>query len=394
MKTWTIFKLWLLVCAIAFGSYILLESLLELVGVSEQFSSDISSVGLIFFELTTVVGSSLFFATLFWILMSKILKIELEQKIIKLVLEALQLWLVILAFVVFLVINESIFSIVVKGYPFSITVGPNDIIDVLWVDLMIVFLFYTILGFQAIRKTWQYDKFWNRYMIDFSQILIVSIELGLLLLPSGWLTQVNESAIVFLLYYLYWSLCLCFVIESFWWFDQQIKIKREESGSEYNIDIFMSQIMGLFFPLVLIFSLIPTPFYLVPINSTEFLFLLVIILILSFFIVSIYDLLAMLGVSERIVQVLDNSTQSFRHKISTTMASRGAVFNYPPPTDILTGRERGGTPIDSKQRKVTLKIACGRCYHVFKVTTVTQGSKIPSFPCPICGSLATTPVWE
>ncbi len=394
MKAWTIFKLWLLVCAIAFGSYILLESLLEIVGVSEQFSTDISSIGLNFFELTTVVGSSLFFATLFWILMSKILEIDVEQKIIKLLLEALQMWLVILAFVIFLVVNESIFSIIVKGYPFSITVRPNDIIDVLWVDLMIVFLFYTIIGFQAIRKTWQYDSFIRRFIIDYSQILIISIELALLLLPSGWLTQVNESTIIFLFYYLYWSLCLSFAIESFWWFNQRIETRREESGKEYSFEIFIMQINGLFIPLSLFPVTIPTPFYLILTNPLVFVFSLAVIFVLVILVVLIYDLLAMVGVSERVIQALDNSTQPFRHKINAVMASRGAVFNYPPPTDILTGGKRGGTPIDSRQRKVTLKIACGRCYHVFKVETVTKGSKIPNFPCPICGSLATTPVWE
>ncbi len=394
MKAWTIFKLWLLVCAIAFGSYILLESLLEFVGVSEQYSSDISSIGLNFFELTTVVGSSLFFATLFWIIISKILEIDLEQKIIKLLLEALQLWLVILAFVVFLVINESIFSIIVKGYPFSITERPNDIIDVLWVDLMIVFLFYTVIGFQAIRKTWQYDNFIRRFIIDYGQILLISLEFALLLLPSGWLTQVNENTITFLFYYLYWSLCLSFMIEYFWWFNQQIKIRRDETGKDYSPEIFMVQILGLFAHLILFFALIPTPFYLFLTNSLIFWFILVVVLILESFGVLIYDLLAMVGVSERVAQVIENSTQPFRHKINAVMASRGAVFNYPPPTGILNGRERGGTPIDSRQRKVTLKIACGQCYHVFIVKTVKKGSKIPSFPCPICGSLATTPVWE
>ncbi|MHA2245676.1 MAG: hypothetical protein ACXADY_11990 [Candidatus Hodarchaeales archaeon] len=44
--------------------------------------------------------------------------------------------------------------------------------------------------------------------------------------------------------------------------------------------------------------------------------------------------------------------------------------------------------------KIKLRIACGRCSHVFTVETEVIISKIRAFPCPFCGSMATTPVWE
>lgn len=73
------------------------------------------------------------------------------------------------------------------------------------------------------------------------------------------------------------------------------------------------------------------------------------------------------------------------------MASRGTVFHYPRPLSV----DDIGEPTDYSMKKVTLKFACGRCFHVFTVQTIAKiTSQTRSCPCPFYGSLATTPVWE
>ena len=129
-------------------------------------------------------------------------------------------------------------------------------------------------------------------------------------------------------------------------------------------------------------------------NPLVFVFILAFLFFGSFCIVIFIYLSTKIGISTSLIERLDHGTRNIRFAIDTFMASKGTVFNYPAPTNIIGDDGSPGESISSKMGKVKLKIACGRCFHVFIVETVSQSSKIRTFPCPFCGSMATTPVWE
>ncbi|UCE12174.1 MAG: hypothetical protein JSV04_08195, partial [Candidatus Heimdallarchaeota archaeon] len=275
-------------------------------------------------------------------------------------------------------------------------ITPDMIVDVVWIDFMLVSLLYTFIGFQAIRKIWRYDSLIRRFAIDYIQIMLISAELLLLIaVPTDW--QVfTETFPNFVLYYIYLFLVIVLVVEAFWWFDQLVNVRRETSGRSYSAEIVLIQVMGMFLPLLLLLCTLPFPLYLIFINFFSFLIIILVLLITTVFSVLLYDLLAIVGISTRVTQKINEGMQPFRFKISMAMASRGAIFNFPPPTDILGANGPSGEPIEHRRTKVKLKIACGQCYHVFNVVTTKTGPRgtFPVFPCPLCGSVATTPVWE
>lgn len=364
--------------------------------ISPSDYENISSTGFSIFEITTVVGTSLLLAIVLWNIISNALESTPDQKIFQFLLEAVQLWLCILLFMVAVVVCENIFSTLLKEDFVLILVTPDMIVDVIWIDIILVSLFYTVIGFQAIRKIWRYDSVIRRFIIDYSQIMLISVELALLAAaPADWPGLTYEN-IDFPLYYFYVILIIVLVVEAFWWFDQQVKTRRDISGRKYSFNIVIMQIMGIFLPLSVFTFTLPTPLFILLVNFFLLLATLLVFLLISVFTVLVYDLLAMVGISTRVTQMIDTGTQPLRFKVSSALASRGAIFNYPMPTDILSGDEPSERPIDYRTRKVRLKMACGQCFHVFNVVTDKSGLKgtLPVFPCPVCGSVATTPIWE
>ena len=88
-----------------------------------------------------------------------------------------------------------------------------------------------------------------------------------------------------------------------------------------------------------------------------------------------------------------STIRKVKYKFEVLIASRGTMFNYPVPIDIFIGGELT-EKIEHRWEKVTLKIACGQCYHVFTAKTFKKGTNFKPIVCAFCGSLATTPVWE
>ena len=265
------------------------------------------------------------------------------------------------------------------------------IVKFAWIDFVLIGIFYTVLGFNAFRKIRQYESMIKRISLDIIQGIIILIELFLLLIPIG-ITPIILSDNAFLL--LYWLFIGAIFIESLWLVNHQIEVEKKKSGQEYNLSILMTLFVGVFLSLSFLITTFPQPFLLFFSNPIAFLCILFFIFVSSICIVVFSYLLEKAGISTSLTGLIDNRTQNFRYKISTYMASKGTIFNYPSPINIIGDDVSPAEPISGIMRKVKLRIACGRCFHVFTVETEVISSKIRTFPCPFCGSMATTPVWE
>lgn len=378
--------------------------LMVITGV-EGVQNVISDIGFGIFEVCTVVGVSLFLT----IILRKVLSIievkDPDKKVFKFLSDILITWLVLFSFEAFVFLIEYFFSILVKGYPLPTSLerinysGSYITLDVIvdlivkftWIDFVLIGIFYTVLGFNAFRKIRQYESLIKRISLDIIQGILILIELFLLLIPFETGPTIL-AADVFLS--LYWLFIGVIFIESLWLVNHQIEVEKKKSGQEYNISISMILFVGVFLSLSFLITAFPQPFLLFFANPIVFLFILFFIFVSSFCIVVFSYLLEKTGISNSLTGLIDNRTQNFRYKIGKYIASKGTVFNYPSPINIIGDDISPVDPISGIIRKIKLRIACGSCFHVFNVETEVRSSKIRTFPCPFCGSMATTPVWE
>ena len=357
------------------------------------------------FEFCTVVGLSFFLTLVLWKGLSKIEVKDPDKKILKPLVDITIFLIVLFAFEGFIILIEYIFAIVVKGYslPTSLTVINysgynitfNEIIDAIvkltWIDLVLIGFFYTVIGFEAFRIAKQYENLIKRISLDFAQGILFLLEFFLLFLPFGVGQYMLVDNVILLLY---WLFIVVLFFESLWLVNHQIEVEKEKSGQDSNLNTFMILMVGIFFSLSLLITALPLPFILFFMNPLVFVLILAFLFFGSFCIVVLIYLSTKIGISTSLIERIDYGTRNIRFTINAFMASKGTVFNYPAPTNIIGDDQSPGESISSKMGKVKLKIACGRCFHVFIVETVSQASKIRTFACPFCGSMATTPVWE
>lgn len=380
----------------------------ELKGIRglESIQDVLSDIGFSIFEICTVVGISLLLTFLFWKLLSRIGIKDPNKKIFKLITDIAVLWIILFVFEGLILLTEYFFAILIKGYPlptslnsinysgYNVTI--NEIIDAIvkfsWIDMVLVIIFYTILGFGAFRKARQYKGLIPRISLDFIQGALILIEFFILLIPFGvFLTDLLNN--LFLL--LYWLFVGIIFVESLWMVNFQIEVEKQKSGKDHNLTMFMILLVGLYLSISFLLTALPQPFYLFFTNTLAYIFVLGLTFICLFCFVIIAYFLVLISIPNIIIEGrISNGAHNVRFKISSFLASKGTIFNYPSPINIIGDKDSSGAPIVSRLSKVTLKMACGRCYHVFTIQTESKGSKSRSFPCPFCGAMTTTPVWE
>jgi hypothetical protein len=176
-----------------------------------------------------------------------------------------------------------------------------------------------------------------------------------------------------------------------WSLGQRIEKEQELAQQEFNTSIFFLQTSTILIPLLLILNLFPFPFYLLITNIGLWVVFLVMSPVVSFSTMIFYHFVNKL--TPELFENLEANIDYMKDQFETVLALRGTVFNYPQPVDILEGEEKTKI-ISGRWQKVTLKMACGHCYHVFETRAFRDGSKVKPVPCPFCGSMGTTPVWE
>lgn len=361
-----------------------------------------SSLGLLFFEIIFVIGWSVTTGVFIWKMTSRFFSSTQPQ--IRFFQEVAHSWITLSGFEGSLIIFDEIFSVFVKGYlypvriniptPINFPIFPSSlqpIFNVSWINIILVSLFYTFIGFQALRKNLALENFLRRVVFDIIQVTAMVI-MGLL----GLLPFISTEDIIFLLipsfgnYYAVLIFCLI-SIEYVWWTGGNIEKIKEQFQQDFNIRIFLLQTSLLFIPFVTIITFFPSPFYLLVMDPSLWVALLLISAIISVIGLILYRLVKIMAPD--LFENFEQRYEYLKYHFDLAFALRGTMFNYPPPVDILSGKTLTKT-IESKWQKVTLKIACGHCYHVFTTQTLKNGSKVKPVPCPFCGSMATTPIWE
>lgn len=353
-----------------------------------------SSLGMTFFQVTLVGGWSLITGIVVWQIISKVF--SPSHQFVKLFFEICQAWISLSVFEASLILYYGLFSFLVKGEVLLFTFDFQLILNISWTNLVLVFLFYTVIGFQALRKTLKIEMFLKRVAYDVGQALVMSFEGVLLFLPYGLLDFVlvpenigNMSSLI--LNFGYNAILVILIIEFAWWMRRRIEKERERSQKDYSHQILLLQISLLLLPLMCLIMLFPYPFYL-NLIAPELWFLLFLIIIIGSP-VGVYLLYLLKILTPGLYENVEQRMQYMKYYFEFLLASRGTMFNYPEPIDILSEGTLTGV-ISGRWEKVTLKMACGHCYHVFEAETSKDGSKVKPIPCPFCRSMATTPVWE
>jgi hypothetical protein len=368
----------------------------ESIGVipSPDHIEPFSSLGMAFFEVTLVVGWSLIVGYLTWKLMSSV--DSPSQPIVKTLVEIFQSWTALSVFEGAVIVIDEVFSFAVKNTRDSFTIDIPVILNVSWINLGIVCLFYTFIGFQSLRKNLRIGNFLGRVAYDVGQVITMLVEGIFFLIPFGMLdfitTPENFMPTLFTLSQLsYFMLLGIFCIEYVWWTERRIEREKIQSQQESNNQIVLLQTSLIFLPLLIIITLVPSPFYFPLQNPGSWFILLTITIVMSLVIVVFYHLVKIM--TPELYEKVEHRFESFKFHIDSILASRGTMFNYPEPIDIYADHKLSER-VEHRWQKVTLKMACGHCYHVFKSETFRDGAKVRPIPCPFCESIATTPVWE
>jgi hypothetical protein len=339
-----------------------------------------SLLGLILYQFSIVGGFSLITGIFVWLLISKLF--SPTQPFLKLLFEICQAWICLSVFEGSLILYNSIFSFLVRGEVYTFVFDFQIILDISWINLMLVSLFYTLIGFQALRKRLQMKIFLKRVAFDVGQVIAMLFEAILLFLPFGLLNFITSpqnfgSLFSLILNFCYYTILVVLVIEYVWWVGRRIEKEIELSQTDFNSRIFLFQLSIIFF----LFIMAPITWFLI----------LSICIFVSFLGVLLHRAIKLL--TPEIYEDVEHRMQFIKYFFDFLLASRGTMFNYPQPVDILKG-DTLTEVIQSRWEKVTLKMACGHCYHVFIAKTSKDGTKVKPIPCPFCKSMATTPVWE
>jgi hypothetical protein len=353
-----------------------------------------STIGMAFFTTSLVVGWSLIFSGVIWKLISQLY--SPSQPISRLIIELLQSWISLSFFEICIFINFTVLSILVTNNENTFRPTGQIFLEVAWINFVLVCMFYTFIGIQAARKNLEVTRFVSKLAYDLLQIFIITIEGGLIFLPFGlfeFLINMNNYPVLLFssLIYSYNAFLAVFIIEFLIWTDE--KVKKEESTSEKKTSfrIFILDTSMIFFPLLLLATFMVYPFY-IPIQSIPvWIFLVEFLVIFSIFASILYSFGKILA--PKLSKDSLSKIQILKYRFEVLLATRGTMFNYPTPIDIFLGGELT-EKIEHRWEKVSLKMACGQCYHVFKAEALKKGKNVKPIPCAFCGSLATTPVWE
>jgi len=394
---WRLFVYWVVFCVISVIIYIFLQMLhsvnfWESIGVSPapDHIEPFSSLGMLLFEIIIVFGWSIITCVFFWKIISRLF--SSTQPLVRFFQEVIISWICFSGFECSIILYDEIFSVLAKGYFYPVPINVPIIINVSWVNIILVSLFYTVVGFQALRKNLTLKNFLRRVIFDIIQVLVMSFE-GLLAFMPFFSTRDLALLIIpsIASYYTVFVLCLIVSLEYVWWAVVATERVRERSKQDFNNQIFLLQSSLFFIPLVIVITFFPFPFYLLVMDIGLWVVLLTICAIISVVGLFLYRLFKTM--TPNVFENIEQRYKNLKYHFDLAFALRGTMFNYPPPVDILSRKELTKT-IESKWQKVTLKIACGHCYHVFTIRTFKNGSKVKPVPCPFCGSMATTPVWE
>ncbi|MFX0152164.1 MAG: hypothetical protein ACFFAJ_15360 [Candidatus Hodarchaeota archaeon] len=401
MKKRSILIYWLFLCVIITIGYILLQGLLsvnlwENIGVipPPDLIELFSLLGLILYQFSIVGGFSLITGIFVWLLISKLF--SPTQSFLKLLFEICQAWICLSVFEGSLILYNSIFSFLIRGEVYTFVFNYQIILNISWINLILVSLFYTLIGFQALRKRLQMKIFLKRVSFDIGQVIVMLFEVILLFLPFGLLDFITfpqdiGSLFSLILIFYYYTILTVLVIEYVWWVGQRIEKEIELSQTDFNSRIFLFQLSIILVPLTCFISFIPYPFFLLIITPVVWFLILLICIFVSFFGVLLHRVINLL--TPDLYENVEHRVQLIKYYFDFLLASRGTMFNYPQPVDILTS-DKLTEVIQNRWEKVTLKMACGHCYHVFLAKTSKDGTKVKPIPCPFCKSMATTPVWE
>jgi hypothetical protein len=401
LKKRSLFYSWLFFCAIIIIGYVFSQVLYSTnfwgsIGVSPYQLEFITWAGMFLFRWSLIGGWSLITGILVWHLLSRFF--SPTPPLLLLFFEIFQAWLSLSVFEVSWILYDRLYIIFVEGETY-LFIPYLSLLPTLfttgWINLLLVCLFYTVIGFQALRKRLAIEKFLSRVLFDFGQALAMFFEGLLLFFPIVWpdfLEPVNFlNLILFSLFLGYYTILVIFFIEYTWWAGRRIEREKERSGEDFTSRILFLQISSFFFPQLGLISFVPYPFFLFLVSPGLWFLFFLIILFSSFVGILLRHLVKLK--TPRVYENVEDGMQYIKYQFDFLFASRGTMFNYPQPIDIL-GEDALTEVITGRREKVTLKMACGHCYHVFKATTFKDGSKVTPIPCPFCRSMSTTPVWE
>ncbi|MFX0204909.1 MAG: hypothetical protein ACFFDT_02910 [Candidatus Hodarchaeota archaeon] len=386
--TWIIFCVACILCHFSLQE-LHSANLWDNIGLSQAQMDPFVSNVLILIEFTFILGCSVFSGILLW---KGIFSFTFSgDPWIKFPIEMLQAWITLSGFEIFLIIYAEISSILIRGDLFPLYFDITDIINISWINLILVSLFYAFIGFQALRKNLKLERFIRRVVFDIGQVttlttigLLIQVPFGL----SGLLMLINPDTIII---YFYYIISIIGTIEITWLFGQRIEQEKELAQEELNATIFSLQILVILIPLLLFLNLLPSPLFFLITDTGLWIVLLFTCPAVSFSVMILYHLGK--KVSPELFEDFESSMDYIKYQFDALFALRGSVFNYPQPVDILEGGEKTKM-VSGRWEKVTLKMACGHCYYVFQTRAFKDGSKVKPVPCPFCGSMGTTPVWE
>ncbi|MFW9902706.1 MAG: hypothetical protein ACFFFH_00120 [Candidatus Thorarchaeota archaeon] len=396
MKIRNLVIFWIIFCIACILCHFSLQelhfgNLWDSIGLSQARMDSFVSIALILIELTFILGCSVFTGIFLW---KGIFSFTFSgDHWFKFPIEMLQAWITLSGFEISIIIYAEISSVLIKGDLFPIYSNINDIISINWINLILVSLFYAFIGFQALRKNLKLERFILRVAFDIGQVTALTIIGLLILIPFGL------SALIMLLHtdtimiYFYYIISFIGTIEIPWSLGRRIGREQELSQEELNSRIFFLQGFTILISLFLIFNLFPIPFFIIIMMNglPGLIFLFVVCPVVSFSIIILYHFVKKL--SPELVENFESSIDQIKFKFEALLALRGSMFNYPRPVGILDGGEKMKM-ISGRWEKVTLKMACGNCYYVFQTQVFKDGSKVKPVPCPFCGSMGTTPIWE
>jgi len=362
-------------------------NLINLIGINVGYRErqTLSYLGLIIFQVLFSISTSLILTMIIWKFLNLLKKPE--TPVYLLISEIIRSCFILLVFEILTGIIYII-TIAVTEDPYVLTIlqfDPKNLIKLSWLNFFLVCIFYAFIGFQSARKNKIESNslsLSDRLIYDFLQLFIIFFCLLLGLYPIFYFQFTDLMS--FLLSTLYYTTVAVTVIEFITWLNLQ---KKNEKINE-----FIYRLQGLLVPSLVIIHTIPGPFYLLLFSDFYIYLLLIISCIIISYLVA-YFAVKPTQSSPKIARVLKKQINSVFYFYESTIANRGAAFDYPKPIDIIHAPQKTDT-IETRFQKVKLKMACGQCFHVFEAETYREKGKMKPVECPFCHSFATTPVWE
>lgn len=395
MKIRKLLIIWIIFCIACIICHFSLQELHSAnlwgnIGLSQAQMDSFVSGNLILIELAFILGCSVFTGILLW---KGIFSFTFSKNPwLKFPIEMLQAWITLSGFEISLILYAGISTFLVRGDLISINwIELNDIINISWINLILVSLFYALIGSQALRKKLRLERFIQRVGLDIGQVTALSIIGSLIQVPFGLSTLIMLINLNTIIIYFYYIISIIATIEVAWSLGRRIEQEQELAQEEVNATIFFLQILASLIPLFLILNLLPSPLFFLITNPALWITFLVTCPVISFSVMIFYHFGKKL--SPELFENFESSMDYIKYQFEALFALRGSIFNYPQPVDILERGEKTKI-ISGRWEKVTLKMACGNCYYVFQTQVLKDGSKVKPVPCPFCGSMGTTPVWE